>query len=142
VSVAGAPRRRFLVTLAVLGLVTSPAVRDRDSFPLSTYPVYATVRGREMRIVTAVGEGIDGRETRLSMRVLAATDDPLIAEQRLADAVASGGAAALCTRIASRAPQEVLVVVVVTERHDVVNAAGGEPSRLERVTHARCPVPR
>jgi hypothetical protein len=131
------PLIRVTATVVIVGAVASPALRDRDSFPLSTYPVYADVRPRTAEFVTAVGVLLDGNERRLSMDVLASTDDPLVAQQRLTDGLASD-AAALCTRIAERAPDDVFEVIVVSERHDIVRAATGDPSQLDRTIHARC----
>ena len=116
----------------------SPAVRDRDSFPLSTYPIYASTRPRTATFATAFGENADGSERRLAMSVIAATDDPLIAESRVADAIAAGQADELCEQIARRAPTGVAVVVVTSELHDVVEAARGADSLLSRTIHARC----
>jgi hypothetical protein len=135
------PRWRLTATGLVVLVVASPALRDRDSFPLSTYPVYASARSREMSIVTAVGIQSDGIERRLPMALIARTDDPLIAEQRLRDAVDTGEAGGLCRRIADAAPEGILTVLVVSERHDAVRRAAGEPSQLERIIEARCLVP-
>ena len=70
------------------------------------------------------------RRRRLSMDVIARTDDPLIAASRVADAVAAGRADELCAEIAGRAPSDVVAVIVVRERHDVVDGARGEDSLL------------
>ncbi len=72
------------------------------------------------------------------MSVIAATDDPLIAESRVADAIAAGHAAELCEQIARRVPTGVAAVVVTSELHDVVEAARGADSLLSRTIHARC----
>lgn len=133
------PLIRLAATVAVIVVVASPALRDRDSFPLSTYPVYADVRPSTAVFATAVGVRLDGSERRLPMATLASTDDPLIAQQRLADGVANG-AEGLCARIAARSPADVFEVIVVSERHDIVKAAAGEPSQLDRTIHARCRV--
>ena len=127
----------------VLGVVVlvSPALRDHDSFPLSTYPMYASVRSDVATFVTAHGGRSDGSIRRLSMEVIAQTDDPLIAASRLAAAVGDGRADALCTGIARRAPDDVVAVVVVRERHDVVSAARGDDSVVQRDELARCAVP-
>lgn len=127
----------------VVGVVVlvSPALRDHDSFPLSTYPMYASVRPDVATFVTAHGERADGSIRRLSMEVIARTDDPLIAASRLADEVGDGGAETVCTGIAQRAPDDVVTVVVVRERHDVVSAARGDNSLVERDELARCAVP-
>ena len=131
---------RRAVVIAFVLVVVSPAVRNRDSFPLSTYPVYASVRPRDAVIDTAVGEGPDGTERRLSMSVIAGTDDPLIAEQRVSSAIDSGRADDLCARIASKVGDDVSAVLVVRELHDVVEAASGGASLRSRSVEARCEV--
>jgi hypothetical protein len=122
-------------------VLVSPALRDHDSFPLSRYPIYATARPREATFVTARGERADGSASRLSIDVIARTDDPLIAASRVAGAVAAGRADELCMEIAARAPIDLVAVVVVRERHDVVKGAKGEESLLRREQLARCAVP-
>ena len=122
-------------------VLISPALRDHDSFPLSTYPIYASVRPREATFVTAHGEGADGSAHRLSIDVIARTDDPLIAASRVADAVAAGRADELCAEIAARAPSDLVAVMVVREWHDVVAGARGEDSMLQREQLAECTVP-
>ncbi len=126
-----------MVAVAVL---VSPAIRDHDSFPLSTYPVYASARSRDATFVTAQGQRADGSARRLSIDVIARTDDPLIAASRVADAVAAGRADELCAEIAGRAPSDVVAVIVVRERHDVVDGARGEDSLLSREQLSRCAV--
>jgi hypothetical protein len=122
-------------------LLVSPALRDHDSFPLSTYPIYASARRGDATFVTAHGRGPDGSTRRLSMEVIARTDDPLVAAFRVASAVAADRADALCSEIAARAPNDVSEVEVVRERHDVVEGARGHDSLLAREVLARCVVP-
>ena len=134
-------RRRLVAVVVGTVVLISPALRDHDSFPLSTYPIYASVRPREATFVTAHGEGADGSAHRLSIDVIARTDDPLIAASRLADDVSAGRAEELCAEIAARAPSELVAVVVVREWHDVVDGARGEDSLLHGEQLARCTVP-
>jgi hypothetical protein len=134
-------RRRLVAVVVGTVVLISPALRDHDSFPLSTYPIYASVRPREATFVTAHGEGADGSAHRLSIDVIARTDDPLIAASHVADAVAAGRADELCAEIAARAPIDLVAVVVVREWHDVVDGARGEDSLLHRERLARCTVP-
>jgi hypothetical protein len=129
---------RRAVAAGFVLVVVSPAVRNRDSFPLSIYPVYASVRARDAVIDTAFGESADGTERRLTMSEIAGTDDPLIAEQRVSSAIDSGRAGDLCARIASKVGEDVTAVVVVREVHDVVKAASGEASLRSRSVEARC----
>jgi hypothetical protein len=122
-------------------VVISPALRDHDSFPLSTYPIYAVARPREAEFVTAHGVRADGSAQRLSMDVIARTDDPLIAASRVDDAVAAGRADELCAEIAARVPSDLVAVMVVREWHDVVAGARGEDSLLQSEQLALCTVP-
>jgi hypothetical protein len=138
--VRGSRRRIVAVAVGIVVLISS-ALRDHDSFPLSTYPIYATARPREATFITAHGQGADGSARRLSIHVIARTDDPLIAASRVGAAVAAGRAEELCAEIAARAPSDLVAVVVVRERHDVVDGARGEESLLHSEQLARCTVP-
>jgi hypothetical protein len=132
-------RRRALATAAVVGAVLSPALRDHDSFPLSTYPVYASARASTITLSTAVGVVSDGRVVRLSPELIARSDDPLIAESLVDDAITADRGVTLCADIAARAPAGVVAIEVVQEHHDVAERGRGD-TLLERVTHARCEV--
>jgi hypothetical protein len=122
----------------VILAVASPAVRDRDSFPLSTYPVYATARDDVVPISTAVGIDRAGSTQTLDMATIADTDDPLIAESLVERAIQTGRADQLCREIAQRAPGEIDTIEVVEEHHDVVARASGRESLVHRAVHARC----
>jgi len=132
--------RRRVVAGAVLVAVAWPVVRGHDSFPLSTYPMYAETRDDVVSISTAVGVDASGARRRLSLRAIADTDDPLIAESAVDDAVRRGEAGALCAEIAARVPDDLERVEVVAERHDVVARAAGRPSLLDRSVRASCGV--
>ena len=131
--------RRFVATVVVAAVV-SPAVRRSDSFPLSTYPMYASARNGTATFATARGIDASGGDRRLSMRTIARTDDPLIAQSRVAEAIRSGAAAQLCAEIAERARRPVIEVEVVEERHDLVAQVAGRASLRQRTLHARCQV--
>jgi len=130
------------VTVVVLAAIVSPALRDHDSFPLTTYPMYDGTRGRVVSIATAVGLDRSGQSRYLSLRTVADTDDPLIAESTVRSAIGRQRAAELCRDIAGRAPASIVTIEVVDERHDVVARASGDDSLLGRSVHARCAVPR
>ncbi len=127
--------------MLVVVLVLSPAVTSRDSFPISTYPMYAFERSRVERFEAVLGEAADGTLEPISARVAVGTIDPLIAEARVAAAIRTGTAGALCVDVAHRVEPGPRHVLVVHEVHDVVLRASGEPSLRERVVHARCAVP-
>ena len=127
--------------IAVLGAVASAVVRDRDSFPLSTYPMYASARANVATLSTAVGVESGGDVRRLSLGTIARTDDPLIAESLVDRAIAADGGAALCIEIAGRVRDESIdAIEVVAERHDIVDRAAGRDSLVDRTVHARCDV--
>jgi hypothetical protein len=131
---------RVWVTAAVVAVLVSPLLRDRDSFPLSTYPMYANVRDEteDFIVVTALDES--GRPQTLSMQIVAQTDDPLIARGVLDNAVRGGAVADLCQQIASRSPSWARTVVITRERHRLVDAARDDPSLVQSETLERCDV--
>lgn len=131
---------RAAAVIAGVGMLISPVLRDRDSFPLSTYPVYSSARPDTATFVTAHGLRPDGSARPLSMDVIARTDDPLIAASRMNRAARDGHAAEVCAQIAGRAPDDVVAVVVVRERHDVVAAARGDRWVRSSEELARCEV--
>ncbi len=131
--------RRF-ATLVLLGALFSPVIRDRDSLPLSTYPMYASTRSNVVSFVTVKGFRSNGEPEELSMFTIARTRDPLIAESFLADAVRRGDSDQLCTDVAARVDDQVQQIVVATERFNVAERSSGDPP-FERTVHATCTVP-
>lgn len=137
-------RRRLVVTLVIAALV-APVVFDRDSFPLSTYPMYSRTRGDVVAVATANGITAAGDSFRLSLDAIGDIDDPLIVEALVRDAVRDGpaGTDALCRDIADRladSTDDFDRVAVVTERHNVVDHASGRPSLVSREVHSTCEV--
>ncbi|MDH4076657.1 MAG: hypothetical protein OEY41_05605 [Acidimicrobiia bacterium] len=144
------PRAAWLrpaVSVAVVALVASPALRQRDSYPLSTYPVYAGARPAVADLPTAVGVTATGDRVRLSPTVIGDSDDPLIVADRVGDAIAQGRAERLCRVIAGRANGNagtgrapLTSVEVVTEETDLVATVADGAPPLARTVHATCPV--
>jgi hypothetical protein len=128
----------------VLAALWVPVVIDRDSYPLSTYPMYSRARASEVSFVIATGLDDTGQQLRLSLGLIGASDDPLVVAGELRAAVADGRAEQRCERIAERVRQDgdgrVVTIQVVTERHDVVERVAERESLLDRKVHARCPV--
>lgn len=131
-------RWRRAITLAVLVAVISPAVRDRDSFPLSTYPMYATARPDVVGLGTVVGIDQRGATQRLSMATIARSDDPLVAASLVRTAIHEGDTEALCREVARRVDDDIAAIQVVEERHDLDRYAAGDPSLIRRRVHATC----
>jgi len=62
----------YIVSGCAVVLVFSPVLRpsQRDSYPLSTYPMFSYERGRESALPTAVGVTADGTIRRLSPELI------------------------------------------------------------------------
>jgi len=130
--------RRSVAIIIVVVAILSPLVTGRDSFPLSTYPMYASARADIGDLVSAVAVNADGDVARLSLAAIAATDDPLIAEAVLEQAIANGTSEALCRSIAARTPSADRIEIV-TERHNLAAVArDGDTPPLQRTVHASC----
>jgi len=138
---------RIAVTAGVVAALVAPVVLDRDSFPLSTYPMYSRARGEAVTFATAQAVDADGNSSTLTLGVIGNSDDPLIVAGELRDAIRNDRAEQRCEEIAQRAadwsglPAGSTTIEVVTERHDVVVQVEGGDSILERTVHATCEVP-
>lgn len=145
----GATRLLVLVGLALV--VAWPALRQppRDGFPLSTYPMFASDRGRTSVVATAVGVTSDGGRVRLSPEALAGTDEPMLAVSTARRAVRRGSAAAWCEEVAGRlargAPHDgderPVEVEAVVETHDAVAYFADDADPLSEDVRSRCAVP-
>lgn len=131
--------RRIAVYVIVVAAMLSPLATGRDSFPLSTYPMYASARGATADLVLATGIALNGEVKPLGLDTIANSDDPLIVESLLRQAIRSGTAEQLCESIASRSGDTVATIEIVTERHvlaDIARDPAATP--LRRTVHARC----
>jgi hypothetical protein len=129
--------------LVVIGIV--PLVLDRDSFPLSTYPMFSTRRSTAETVDTAVAVDADGTIRRLGPQRIAGTDEIILATATVSGAINAGTVDQLCTEIARRVagdgPGTAVGVEVVTERFDAIRWYRGDHTPIDRVVHATCPVP-
>ncbi len=91
-----------LVSVATTVVLLVPAVTGADGFPVSTHPMYATARPADASFISAEASTASGTTVELSMRQIADTDDPLVAEARLRRAARADDGRAQCERIASR----------------------------------------
>ena len=133
------PRLTLVAGLLAALIVLSPLGREptSDTYPLSTYPMFAADRGASHRIATAVELTGDGEVRRLSPELIAGTDEVVLAGVTVARAVRGGEADELCAEIAARLGAG-RRVEVRTETVDVVAlvADGAPASAVE--THAAC----
>lgn len=134
---------RHVVTVVVVGVLFLPVVFDRDDFPLATYPMYSRERADVVSLTTALGVTPDGAERTLGLDTIGETDDPLLAVGELRAAIRNGEADRRCTEIAERVSggdHPIAEILVVTERHDVVDHVRTGDGFRDRTVHARCDV--
>jgi hypothetical protein len=128
--------------LAVVVVGAVPFVLDRDSFPLSTFPMFAADIDRTQSIDTAVGMAADGTTIRLTPAEIGGTTVVNQAASVVTTAIVGGRADELCATIAARLMSGAgpVAVEVVTERYDAVRWFNGDRTPVDRVVHARCAV--
>ncbi len=85
-------------------VVLSPLLREpaSDTYPLSTYPMFASDRGAHHRIATAVERLPAGTVDRLSPDLIAGTDEVILAAVTVQRSIARSEADELCAEIAAR----------------------------------------
>lgn len=130
--------RTWVATVVVvIGVV--PLILDRDSYPLSTYPMFSSNRTTREPVDTAVLIRADGRESTLSPLVIAGTDEPIIATVTVGNAVASGTADELCSDISRRLePGTDGRIEVITVVYDALDWFAGRRDPVGRRVHATC----
>ena len=122
--------------VVVVGVV--PVMLNRDSFPLSTFPMFSSRRTTTEDVDTAVLMQ-DGVEIRLSPGLIAATDEVILAAAVVSNAIAAGTADQLCADIARRV-HRAGEIQVVSEQFDSVRWYRGDRTPLRRQVHATCPA--
>jgi hypothetical protein len=141
-----------IASLALCGAALAPIVRppDDDGFPLSTYPMFAAPRPRELTMASARGVTRDGQPRTLSPGDLG-TGEVMQAFTTLQHAAAAGAAscAALCATVAARVAgdaelADVVAVEIVLGRYDAASvvASGNATTEDQPAVLARCDVAR
>jgi hypothetical protein len=131
----------YVVAAVAVAGVAAPGISDRDSFPLSNYPMFSYDRGRVTALDSAVGVTDTGEYERLSPEIIAGGYEPIHAAQTVAKAIRSGEADDLCAEVAQRARRDGIVrIEVVTETYDTIRWFDGDETPIKRVVHASCRV--
>ncbi|MDB4991492.1 MAG: hypothetical protein JWN04_6670 [Myxococcaceae bacterium] len=135
--------------LGLLALVIAPALGspDDDSYPFSTYPMFARDRGKPWLDFV---EGVDARGDAVHLPpALVASDEVMQAAASVRRAVSAGpaGLVPFCAQIAARVAassdaQSVREVRIVGARFDPVRYFVEGPTPEGRVEHFRCAVVR
>ena len=131
--------------MVVVTCVCAPALLSTryDSFPLSTYPMFARERGRVVAVHTAVA--VDGeRVVRLSSELIGTTSEPMLAAENVVHAIRDGRAQVLCGEIAGRAAERRVrgAIEVVVEHYDTERWFAGDREATSRDVYAQCEIPR
>jgi len=140
------------VSIALLSAVLYPTLRDPedDSFPLSTYPMFARNRTRIANVDAALALGRGGMETALSPLLIGSPETMqaihlLQKSVRAGERSAQGLCRAIAARVAKSADPELRgarQIALVTETIDVIEYAGGVHAPRDRRVHTRCRIPR
>lgn len=131
-----------MLTVVAVALVAAPAVLPdpADDFPISTYPMFTTERGRVVDLDTAVLVDAEGRH-RLSPEEVGGTDEIVAAAVAVSRAIAGGpeALATLCEDIAERVDGPG-TLEIVTERHDAVALLQDDAPPVDITVHEQCEV--
>jgi hypothetical protein len=138
-----------LIGLATAAVVLSPlADMDNDSFPISSYPMFARPRGQPT-LYAVTGRRRDGSELRLPAEVIGSTEvlQTKVLIQRSVDR-GPDAMRELCRGVAGRVAQSPArygspaSIEIVRRRYDPIAyfERGPEPIEQERLMH--CKVPR
>jgi hypothetical protein len=135
-------------TIAVIVLGIFPVLAERDSYPHSHLPMFSVRRTEISRIDTAVGRHTDGSIVRLSPRLIADTDEVIMAKDAVVNAIRTTTTDQLCADIARRVSQrqtssrrnDITEIEVVTETYNAVTWFQGDKEPLDIQVYAKCDV--
>jgi hypothetical protein len=135
--------RRVALLVALAAVVAWPALdpSPSDGFPISSYPMFASDRGRVVVVATAVGLDASGAAHRLDPHAIGGGDEVMLAASAVRRAVAGDDAPRFCREVAGRVDDAGVVAVEVrTERRDAVADPTADDPPLDVTVHARCEV--
>lgn len=141
--------RAYVLGLGLLVVVLSPLFweRGKDSFPISSYPMFARPRPKT---VVSFADAVDarGHAQRLAPEFVA-NDEVMQAAHTVRNAIDAGSErlTALCDRIAARVARDpqlsaLVRVRLIQARFDSVGYFAHAPEPEESTVHYECPVPR
>lgn len=137
--------RAYAMSFLLAGLVASPlfGAFHGDSFPVSTYPMFATARSSEVVMPHAIALTAAGEERRVRPADIA-NDEVIQAFETIRQAIRQGPQALdeLCGHIAGNMARhgDVVRVQIVTSRYDGIDYFGGHTEPEERWVEAECEV--
>lgn len=117
-----------VISIALIVVTLSPVLRKPidDSYPLSTYPMFAWKRPTQLTMAYAIGETATGERRYLTPRIVG-SGEVLQARAIVERAVAKGGKelAALCAKVAANVTKvprfdDVVRVRILSGTHDSI----------------------
>jgi len=135
------PRRGVVAAVIAAVLVVAPVFRQppRDSFPLSTYPMFTADRGPVAAVNTVLAVDGSGGTHTLSPEIIGGSDEVILAAATVTRAIRDGSADDLCGAAAARADGDEWVLLrVVTHRYDTVEYLAGDREPVDEIVHAEC----
>ena len=135
------------VTVAAAVAMLLPPLRDppRDSFPLSTYPMFSWVVEPVRWVDLAVGLDVAGADVTLDPDAIGGTDEVIVAGSTVRQAVRNGRSDELCREIAERVaddgPSSVTAIEIRSDQIDARRWYDGDRTPLDRAVRASCEVP-
>ena len=129
------------IAVAILGVY--PVITERDSYPHSHLPMFSVKRTEIARIDTAQGLSDSGNVIRLSPRLIADTDEVVMAKDAVVNAINQGTTSKLCedirTRLTNR-KSNVSRVRIVTETYNAVQWFYDNQEPIAVQIHSECVV--
>ena len=137
--------RARTAAIVLAAIVAAPALVSSgyDSFPFSTYPMFARDRARVASVSTVVVRDEDGNTERLSSGLIGGTQEPMLAMEAVSKAIDRDEADAFCHEVAGRAARSGIhgILEVVDEAYDTLDWFSGDHAPIRRVVRATCRVP-
>jgi hypothetical protein len=133
----------IVFSVVLLGLVAAPMFgrATADSYPLSSYPMFASDRGTVSTFYGAVGIEVDGERKVLGPQTVGGTSEIVHAAESVRFAVRSDTVESLCEEISERLDgEEFERVEVISERIDTLAWFDGDEVPLETTVHGECDV--
>ena len=136
-----------IVSVVLIAATIEPVLRDPndDSFPLSTYPMFAWKRSTTVTMDYLVGYTADGQRWHVPPRAIGSAE--VMQAKRLVDRAVMHGQAGmreLCERAAEKVRRlrpDIVSIAVVTGTHEAIAYLGRGERGVER-ERVRCEVPK
>ena len=131
---------RRLAPLIAAMVVLFPLVHDprHDSYPLSTYPMFAPDRGAVLNIDTVVLVDAEGEIHRLDPNTISGTDEIVTASVVVVKAIQRGDSDLLCQEVADRIGDPSATIEVRTEQVNTIDVVDHHADPISVTVWSEC----